>query len=62
MAHLWVQSPAPVEYVEMILCREFGWLPSEMRQQSVDDIHNFLAMMNAETTVQNRRSKNRGKR
>lgn len=30
MAHLWTQSPAPLEYIELILCRDVYHCPPSM--------------------------------
>jgi len=48
MAHLVASAPAPLEYVEMLLCREFGVLPSVLRQENAGDIMRMLNMMTQE--------------
>lgn len=38
----------PQELKEYILCKEFGWTPSQLRMQANSDISNFLAIMGIE--------------
>jgi hypothetical protein len=56
-----VNAPAPAEYVELQLCREFHCLPSQLRAERLTDIENVLAMMAAEAKIrkQNRRKTKR---
>lgn len=49
--HLWAAAPAPLEYIELQLCREFGCLPSQLRAEPVDNVLGVLAMMSAEARV-----------
>lgn len=49
MAHLLTGSPAPLEYVELILCREWHCPPDVVRRQSIEDVHNTLRMLTAES-------------
>jgi len=48
MAHRLTGSPAPLEYVELILCRTWHCPPSVMREQAIDDVYNTMQMLNAE--------------
>lgn len=48
MAHLLAGSPAPLEYVELILCREWRCTPAEVRRQPLEDVYNTLTMLAAE--------------
>ena len=59
---MWVGAPAPTEYIELQLCREFNCLPSQLRNESYDDIANILEMKAAEAKVrQTQTNKRRGK-
>lgn len=49
--HLWAAAPAPIEYVEMQLCREFHCLPSTLRAEPVDNVETLLVLMSAEAKV-----------
>lgn len=53
--------PAPLEYVELHLCREFHKLPSEIRKEKVVDILQILAMEDVEGIVQKKRGRKRGR-
>lgn len=57
LAHLWAQAPAPAEYVELSLCREFGCLPSELRREPVENVLEIMAMISAENKVKAAHSK-----
>ncbi len=62
MAHLWIgpkAAPAPLEYVEMTLCREFGCLPSALRAESVDTVYSLQVMLGAEAKVRERKQQTR---
>ena len=48
---MWTGEPAPAEYVELTLCREFGCLPSALRAERLVDVINILVMTNAEALV-----------
>lgn len=60
IAHLYAGAPAPDEYVEMRLCREFHVLPSQLRAEPADNVLALLAMMAGEAAV--RRQHNRSRR
>ena len=49
--------PAPGEYTELQLCREFHCLPSQLRAERFSDIYRFLIMMSAEEQVRQTRQK-----
>ena len=49
--HLWASASAPIEYVELQLCREFHCLPSQLREEPADNVLAVLAMMSAESQV-----------
>lgn len=55
--HLWAAAPAPIEYIEMQLCREFGCLPSQLRAEPADNVLGILAMMSAEARVRRLRGR-----
>lgn len=57
MAHLYVGAPSPAEYVEMLLCREFGVLPSVLRAEPGENVTDILAMMQAEKKVRKQRGR-----
>lgn len=49
--HLWAAAPAPAEYVELQLCREFHVLPSQLRAEPIDNVEMVLTLMAAEAKV-----------
>jgi hypothetical protein len=49
--HLWSSAPAPIEYIELQLCREFHCLPSQLQEEPADNVLAVLAMMSAESQV-----------
>ena len=59
IAHLWAKSPAPPEYVELHLCREFHVLPSQLRAEPHENVLDILEMLGAEATVNKKKSKRR---
>ena len=62
MTALWTHSPAPVEYTELVLCRDvFHCTPSQLRAEDAEDILAALACIEAENYVrkQQERSKRR---
>lgn len=59
MTHLWVGTEAPSEYVELQLCREFNCLPSQLRDESYEDVLNILQMMSGEAIVRDKNNKKR---
>jgi hypothetical protein len=59
MSHLATGAPAPAEYIELQLCREFRCLPSQLRREHIHDVTNILTMMSAEEKT--RRVRNHGK-
>jgi len=59
MTHLWVGTEAPSEYIELQLCREFNCLPSQLRNESFEDVLNILQMMSAEAQVREKTNKKR---
>lgn len=61
MAHLWTNAPAPLEYVEVQLCREFGWTLALLRRQPAEDVFQILDCLNAEGKVTAARAR-KGKR
>lgn len=57
-SHLWTQeTPAPWQYVELRLCREFHCLPSALRAERYADVMNILTMMGVEAMVDKQRRK-----
>lgn len=53
LAHLWTQSSAPVEYVELILCREvYHCPPDELARQNARTVLRHLTCLRAEGVVQ----------
>lgn len=59
ITHLWAKSPAPLEYIELHLCREFHVLPSQLRAEPHDNVLDILEMLGAEATVNKKKSKRR---
>lgn len=57
LEHLYLGGPAPAEYVEMTLCREFGVLPSRLREEPAENVTDLLAMMAAENKVKRQRQR-----
>ena len=57
LKHLATGMPAPGEYTELQLCREFHCLPSQLRAERFSDIYRFLIMMSAEEQVRQTRQK-----
>lgn len=56
MAHLWTSAEAPLEYIELILCRDvYRCPPSQLPPWH--KIKRHLAMMEIEAQVQRMRSK-----
>lgn len=57
---LWTNGTAPVEYTELVLCRDvFHCTPSQLRAESAEDIMAALACLEAERYVQKQREKKR---
>ena len=54
MAHLWAGAPAPVEYLQLVLCRDVYHCPPSMLPDWVT-IRRALAMMEAESKVRKRK-------
>lgn len=62
-AHLWVgghANPAPDEYVEFVVAREFGKWPSEVEREPAREIYRILMMMQVEADVRAEERKTRG--
>ena len=56
LAHLWTQSPAPLEYIELILCRDvYHCPPKDLPPWHICE--EALAMMQVEADVRKRRSR-----
>lgn len=47
---------APIEYMEMIICREFGWTYDELEAQPADRIQQVMAFLSIEGKEQKRRN------
>lgn len=47
----------PQEYVELLLCREFHKLPSELGRESVGNVLRILTMMDVEAKVRKARQR-----
>lgn len=41
----------PVEYIELVLCREFHWELASLRQMARSDVHKFLIMLSIEAEL-----------
>ena len=55
---LWTEGPAPVEYTELVLCRDvFHCTPSQLRAEDADDILAALACLEAEGYVRKQRER-----
>ena len=48
-AHLVANAPAPMEYIELLLCREFHCLPSALRKEQAGDMLRTLTMLQQES-------------
>lgn len=48
MTHLWTGAPAPVEYIEYLLCCKFHKLPSEVRREPLPNVLQVLECMSIE--------------
>ena len=67
LAHLWIgppSAPAPLDYVEMTICREFGCLPSALRAEPLETVYHLQVMLAAEAKVRERKQQanRRGRR
>lgn len=49
---LWVKGDLPVEYTTYVLCKEFGYLPSEVEAEDTEDIMALLACMTATSEIE----------
>lgn len=56
---LWVKGDLPPEYTTYVLCKEFGYLPSEVLQEDASDIMDLLACMEATAQVEQMNSNKR---
>jgi|GEM_PF-5292966 len=56
---LWVEDASllPPGYADMVLCRTFGWTPSELDEQDAGRIEMLVALMSAENIVKARRER-----
>lgn len=59
--HLWTDGPAPIEYIELTLCREYHCLPSALRRERAIDLLRTLDMLNVEAKVRKARGPKHGK-
>jgi hypothetical protein len=58
IAALWTDGPPPVEYVELVLCRDvFHCTPSALQAEAAEDIMAALACLEAERYVRERRER-----
>lgn len=49
---LWVKGDLPPEYTTYVLCKEFGFLPSEVFAESAEDVMALLACMDATAQIE----------
>lgn len=40
-----VNTQAPIEYIQYLLCKEFGWTYQELMEQPTDFVENILTVM-----------------
>jgi len=60
LAHLWTGAPAPLEYIELILCRDvYHCTPSELEKQYADVVNAHLVCLAAEAKVAKMRTRKR---
>lgn len=53
MTALWTSGPLPPEYVDLVLMRDiFHCTPSELYEQSAEDVSTVLTLLQAEDVVQ----------
>lgn len=58
IAALWTSGPPPVEYVELVLCRDvFHCTPSALRAESAEDVLAALTCLEAEAFVRERNAR-----
>lgn len=56
LAHLWTQEPAPLEYIELMMCRDvYHCAPKDLPPWRI--IRRHLAMLEVEATVKAKRQK-----
>jgi hypothetical protein len=49
-AHLWARHPPPMEYIELLFCRDiYHCTPSELRKERLADILLHLSLIESET-------------
>lgn len=56
-AHLHTQQPPPAAYIDVLLMREFGWTPAELRSLGAADRTAVLTCLVAEDRYRRRRAK-----
>jgi hypothetical protein len=51
---LWLHDASlmPGQFTDLRLCRTFGWLPDELDRQDASRIRMFIALMNAESSLE----------
>ena len=52
-----MKGDLPPEYTTYVLCKEFGYLPSEVLQEDASDIMDLLACMEATAQVEQMNNK-----
>lgn len=57
LLHLWTNAEAPPQYVTLALCREWHCPPDVVFRQRLDDVHETLVMLAAESKVRQTRLK-----
>lgn len=53
LAHLHMNEPPPPEYTDVLLMREFGWTPGQVRDLSSEDRRMILTCLATETKYDN---------
>lgn len=51
LEHLWTHEPAPADYLDMVLCRLYGALPSALDKEDGARCLRHLTCLSAETEV-----------
>lgn len=54
---LWTKGPAPAEYFDVQICREFGCLPSQLYDEDAAHVEMIMAALEAESIVNETRSR-----
>lgn len=56
--HWHTGEPAPLEWIKVVLYREFGWTPDELRAVPMGEISTILTCLQEDVKYQNRPKSN----